>query len=162
MEKIMLKQLLKEDITTLTPIMKEAFDRDYQLHFHKGAGGPEGYDDGSFLRRWALNKNATSYTVRVKDVIIGAVILWINERTKENMLGCIFLDVSYQDGGYGKQVWDKIEQTYPDTLMWRTETPGFSRRNHYFYVMKCGFHIVRIENPKDIVEANYIFEKKMR
>ena len=40
-------------------------------------------------------------------------------------------------------------------------TPIFSRRNHNFYVNKCGFHVVRIEKPKDLEEGSFILEKKI-
>jgi hypothetical protein len=46
--------------------------------------------------------------------------------------------------------------------VWRTETPGFSKRNHYFYVNKCGFEIIKIENLKDKYDAMYILEKQMK
>lgn len=159
---IKFKPLVEEDISVLTPIMKKAFDYDSKIHLDEEEGGPDGYDNGDFLRKWGLHKDSTAFTIRDDGKIIGAVILWINEKTKENMLGNIFFDVSCQNKGYGEVVWKKIEEMYPDTKIWRTETPGFSRRNHYFYVMKCGFKIVRIENPKDIHEANYIFEKVMK
>ena len=42
---------------------------------------------------------------------------------------------------------------YPNTKVWNTETPIFSRRNDNFYVNKCGFHIVKIENPRDLEEG---------
>lgn len=159
---IKFKSLIEEDIEKLAPMMKRAFDYDSKIHLGEEEGGPDGYDNGDFLRKWGLNKDSTAFTVSDDGKMIGAVILWINEKTKENMLGNIFFDVSCQNKGYGEAVWKMIEEMYPDTKIWRTETPGFSRRNHYFYVMKCGFKIVRIENPKDIHEANYIFEKVIK
>lgn len=48
---------------------------------------------------------------------------------------------------------------YPDIKIWNTETPIFSSRNHNFYVNKCGFHIVKIDNPKNRREGQYILQK---
>lgn len=62
----------------------------------------------------------------------------------------------------GLEVWEKVEAMYPDTKVWHTDTPMFSHRNHHFYVNKCGFHIVKIENPKDRNGGTYIFEKQMK
>lgn len=63
--------------------------------------------------------------------------------------------------GLGTHIWKYIENLYSDAVKWSTETPGFSKRNHNFYVNKCGFKIVRIENPKDLMEESYIMEKEM-
>jgi GNAT superfamily N-acetyltransferase len=153
--------LKDSDVEVLTPIMKRAFDKDAQIHLHEEEGGPEGYDNGGFIRKWGFAKGATAYKITVNGETAGLVILWINAKTHHNCLGCIFLDTIYQNQGLGEQVWKMVEDRYPDTISWRTETPGFSRRNHYFYVMKCGFKIVRIENPMDLHEANYIMEKVM-
>ena len=49
-----------------------------------------------------------------------------------------------------------------DAVKWKTETPGFSKRNHNFYINKCGFKLVHIDQPKDLEEANYILEKEMK
>ena len=76
--------------------------------------------------------------------------------------GNIFIDPKVQNKGIGQEVWKFVESQYPDTIIWRTETPGFSTRNHNFYVNKCGFHVVKIENPMDKYECNYILEKEIR
>ena len=73
----------------------------------------------------------------------------------------MFIDPLCQDKGIGTRVWKSIEQKYPDTKVWRTETPGFSKRNHNFYINKCGFRVVKIENPKDKYKEMYILEKEM-
>ncbi|GAP15984.1 hypothetical protein LARV_03779 [Longilinea arvoryzae] len=152
----------ERDIEVLTPILKRAFDEDTRIHLNRPEGGPEGYANGEFLRKWAFHEGVTSFKILVDGKTAGSTFLWINPQTHVNFLGNVYLDVVYQNQGLGQQVWEKIEALYPDTRVWQTETPGFSRRNHYFYVMKCGFKIVRIENPRDLLEANYIFEKVMQ
>lgn len=59
-------------------------------------------------------------------------------------------------------MWNEIEAMYPNTQVWNTETPIFSHRNHNFYVNKCGFHIVKIENTKDLEEGSYILKKVVK
>lgn len=153
--------LEEKDVDELIPIMTRAFDKDAQIHLGEEKGGPEGYDNGDFIRKWGFDENSTSYKILLDNKTIGAVILWINEVCNENFLGDIFIDPSYQNTGIGQRVWKMIEEKYPNTKVWRTETPGFSRRNHYFYVTKCGFKIVEILNPKDKYASNYIMEKCM-
>jgi len=38
--------------------------------------------------------------------------------------------------------------------------PAFSRRNHHFYVNKCGFKIWKLEEPKSD-RGTYLLEKTM-
>lgn len=152
------RPLTSDNIAQLTTIMKNAFDADSQLHLGKN-GGPEGYDNGEFLRRWGLHKNATSYTIWQKDVMVGGLILWINPSTRINNLGTIFIDSSLQQQGLGTKVWAYVEQEYPDTLKWCTDTPLFSHRNHHFYINKLGFHAVKIDRPLDNIYGCFILEK---
>jgi len=159
-DNIMFVPLENRDIEELTQIMKRAFDEDIRIHLGKDAGGPPGYDDGSFLRRWGMNSNANSFKIFKDGKLIGGTILWINPN-KENFLGTIFLDSNIENKGIGTVVWKKIEEMYPDTKAWNTETPIFSRRNHNFYINKCGFHCVKIENPKNIEEGQFILRKEM-
>jgi hypothetical protein len=46
--------------------------------------------------------------------------------------------------------------------MWKTDASVFSIRNHYFYVNKYGFKIIKIENPKDKYDVSYKLEKQMK
>lgn len=159
---IKLKRLEEKDINELTPIIKRSFDEDSKLHLGQPEGGPEGYDNGEFLRKFGLDKASTSFKILLDDKIIGAVITCIDDIAQDNFLGNIFLDPRNQNRGIGEWVWRLIEKEFPKTKIWRTETPGFATRNHYFYVTKCGFKIVRIEDPKDKYMCNYIMEKEMK
>lgn len=161
-QELSFEEIKEEDINILTPIMKRAFDKDTNIHLGKECGGPTGYDNGDFLRQYALHKDSTSYKIIMNDTVIGAIILWINNLTNQNYLGCIFIDDAFENKGIGKRVWEFIELEYPKTEIWRTETPVFSRRNHNFYINKCGFHVVKIEKPMDLEEGSFILEKRMR
>ncbi len=56
--------------------MKKTFDEDAKRFLNEGTGGPEGYDNGEFLRKWALYINSTSYKITKDRNPIGAIILW--------------------------------------------------------------------------------------
>lgn len=155
---INLRKFKEEDIITLSPIMKEAFENDSRIHLGEDVlDGPPGYSDGSFLRQWAMHRNATSLTIYDDDKIIGLAILWINSN-HHNMLGCLFIDVAYEGIGVGTKVWKMIEEMFPETLEWNTETPTYSKRNLHFYKDKCSFIVERINEE----EGQYIFKKKMK
>jgi GNAT superfamily N-acetyltransferase len=159
---LVFQPLQEENIDELTMIMTGAFDEDSRIHLNKDKGGPEGYDNGAFLRKWGLDKNATAYQISMGGKMIAGLILWINTRTKVNSLGCIFVDTELQNKGIGRRIWEFVEKEYPDTKKWCTETPGFSRRNHNFYVNKLGFHVVGIMNPMDAMESSFVLEKVVK
>ncbi|MDD3831123.1 MAG: GNAT family N-acetyltransferase [Clostridia bacterium] len=152
----------EKDIDVLTPIMKSAFDEDSHIHLNGQDGGPDGYDNGDFLRKWFMHPRAVPYTIYLDGQVIGAVNLWINTATQDNRLGCLFISPEYENKGIGRQVWTDIERMYPDTHCWYTETPVFSQRNHNFYINKCGFHCIRIDNPKDYMNGQFILRKTMK
>lgn len=150
----------QRDIDVLTDIMKRAFEEDSMMHIGKKIG-PPGYNNGDFIRKWCFNKNVTSFTIQIDDNIIGCINLFINHQTNINVLGSLFIDPDYKAKGIGTAVWRQIEQLYPHTKEWHTETICHSIYNHYFYVSKCGFQIVAIDNPHKNLEAQYKMIKKM-
>lgn len=154
-EQLTFTPMVKEDIPLLTPIMKRCFDNDSQLFFQEPAGGPSGYDDGSFLEEWGLNPEATSYRIDLKGTPIGAIILFIHEEHGSGLLGNIFIDTDLSGNGYGSTAWRFVEHMYPKVKTWYAETPAVSYRNHYFYTNKCGFHIVGVEGGRNRFEAKF-------
>lgn len=158
MFEITFRKLTEGDIAPCTAIMKEAFDEDSML-FRQIPDGPPGYDDGSFLRENGLNSGADSYCIHVDGALAGAVIVFQNPQKQENFLGCIFLSPTLRGKGLGKAVWDGVEKMYPDTKVWRTETPLCSRRNLNFYINKLGFMAYHITDPMDYENAQVQFVK---
>ncbi len=159
-KELIFEKMYEKDIENLVPIMKRAFDYDTQIHLGQETGGPTGYDDGSLLKKWGLDKAASPYCIYHGETLIGGTILLICE-DNQNYLECLFLDPQYEDKGLGTKVWKQIEAMYPQTKIWHTETPIYSHRNHHFYVNKCGFHMVKIKNPKDPEGGSFLFEKVM-
>ena len=159
-ENLIFEPIVQADVVALTEIMTRAFDDDTKRNIGDDKGGPDGYDNGEFIKKWALNSPSQSFKVLMNDKLIGSVILWINEDGK-NFLGNIFVDPIVQNKGIGLKIWKNIENKYPKTIKWMTETPSYSKRNHNFYVNKCGFKIVKILNPGNLKEESYILEKDM-
>ena len=53
-----------------------------------------------------------------------------------------------------------VEATFPDTKVWRLVTPTQVLRNSVFYVNKCGYKIVRVEDfDKRTEHGMFVFEK---
>ena len=88
-EGLQFEEFGETDIEEFTEIMKRAFDEDTIRHLGEESGGPPGYDNGEFLRKWALDKKSQSIKVFQDEKPIGLFIVWINDNN-ENNLGNIF------------------------------------------------------------------------
>ena len=159
-EGLSFRKFEEKDVDLFAQIFKKAFDRDTQIHLNEEEGGPPGYENGDFLREWYLKINSNAFAVFKDGKPIGGINIWINQNNT-NFLGNTFVDPDLQDKGIGLIIWKYIESKFPETKIWRTETPGFSSRNHHFYVNKCGFKVFKIENPRDKRESNFLLEKVM-
>lgn len=158
---LVFEKFTEDDVEKLSDIFKRAFIEDSRIHLgEENISGPPGYEDGGFLRQWYLHDGVTAFKISKEGRLIGGIALWINEN-KINFLGNIFLDSDCQEKGLGTLIWRFVEHKYPETVKWQTETPGWSTRNHVFYVNKCGFKIVRIDNYKDKKAIGYFLEKIM-
>jgi ribosomal protein S18 acetylase RimI-like enzyme len=136
---LVLKEITEEDIPELTRIMTLAFDDDTKTYRGIEKGGPEGYDNGDFFRKWLFSfKETRGFKVILDGQIVGSIIVWIYPHGN-NILGNIFVSPEFQSLGIGKAVWNYIEKKYPETKSWVLTTPEYSIRNHHFYEKTCGF-----------------------
>ncbi|HFI0150661.1 TPA: GNAT family N-acetyltransferase [Streptococcus suis] len=117
-----------------------------------------------------LAPKAQAFQVYWENELVGGVVVQIDTEAKRNSLDLLFVDGNHKGKGLGLNIWQAIEQAYPDTEVWETHTPYFEVRNIHFYVNKCGFQIVEFFNPThpmehvpDFPDAElfFRFEKKM-
>jgi hypothetical protein len=150
------------DIPELTRVMTRAFDNDSRKHLGIEKGGPDGYDNGDFFRKWLFGQTVTKgFKVSADGAVIGGFIVWIFP-TGHNILGTIFIDPDFQDRGVGSQVWKFIENRYPQTKSWRLKTPKFATKNHHFYEVKCGFRRMPSERKPGRPDDQYAYWKEMK
>jgi GNAT superfamily N-acetyltransferase len=153
---LVFEPITETDVPELTAVMTRAFDDDAQKHLGQERGGPPGYDDGEFFRKWLFGyQESVGYKIIAEDKLIGGIIVWILEHG-DNILGTVFVDPASQDQGVGTRTWQFIEATYPETRSWTLETPVWATKNHHFYEEKCGFHRV------DVQEDTVVYRKSMR
>jgi GNAT superfamily N-acetyltransferase len=148
------EEATEADIPELTAVMTRAFDDDSRKHLGKARGGPPGYDNGDFFRKWLLGyQESIGYKIIAEGKVIGGFIVWILTHG-DNILGTVFVDPTYQDRGVGTRAWQWIEASYPETKSWKLETPNWATKNHYFYESKCGFQRVGTEGD------SFIYKKR--
>ncbi len=158
---IQFEEIQEADIPSLTRAMQRAFDHDAQVHLGEERGGPEGYDDGEFFRKWLFSYDESrGCKILLDGQVIGGFIVWIF-KSQNNQLGTIFIDPDFQDQGVGTQSWKFIEAAYPDTLNWELGTPDWAVKNHYFYEQKCGFEKVGEDSVQDRDGVSFIYKKRM-
>ncbi|MGB7538991.1 MAG: GNAT family N-acetyltransferase [Anaerolineales bacterium] len=150
------------DIPELTRVMTRAFDDDSRKHLGVERGGPDGYDNGDFFRKWLFGQSVTEgFKVMAGGAAVGGVIVWILP-DGDNILGTIFIDPDFQDHGAGSAAWRFIERKYPQTKSWRLTTPKFAKKNHYFYETKCGFTRVKSDRILGKPDGEYVYRKEIK
>ena len=156
------EEITEADIPSLTKAMTLAFDDDTQTYLGE-KGGPEGYDNGDFFRKWLFSsyKESRGFKIILNKQIIGGFIVWIYGHGK-NILGTIFVSPEYQRNGIGGTAWKFIEQKYPDTKSWVLTTPSYSIRNHHFYEKKCDFTKVGEKPAQDSSRTEFIYRKVIK
>ena len=104
-------------------------------------------------------KDITMLSVRAENSIVGcAVVKATNSVSGEILL--FFISPEYQGNGVGRTALQMVEDTFPDTKVWRLVTPTQVLRNSVFYVNKCGYKIIRIEEfDKKTEHGTFVFEK---
>ena len=148
------------DVEELTAVMTRAFDDDARRHLGEERGGPEGYADGSFIRRWCLHRNARCYVARVGGAVAGAINVFPGaDGEGSSVLGCLFVDPARQRRGLGGELWRFAAAAHP-SRKWRLETPAWATSNHSFYERTCGFRKLRETDPADPRENAFVYVRE--
>lgn len=126
---------------------------DLQEAFQKGFEDQFGRTDEIILPEQdieqSLNtKGAIAYKAIADGVMTGGAVVIIDEVTQHNHLDLLFVKYGTQNKGVGRKIWFQLEKMYPDTRIWKTCTPYFEKRNIYFYLNICGFHITKFFDEK--------------
>ncbi len=146
---------MKNTKVTLVPLIeddREQFILDNQWAFKYGAlqefGKRDNHidADGEIISRKTIERcidspDSETYRIVVCGKKVGGVILKINKETHHNELEILFTLPDEHSKGIGYGAWQAVESLHPETVVWKTCTPYFDKRNIHFYVNKCGFKI---------------------
>ena len=146
---------MKNTKVTLVPLSeddREQFISDNQWAFKYGAlqefGERDNHidADGEIISRKTIERcidapDSETYRIVVDGKKVGGVILKINKETNQNELEILFTLPDEHSKGIGYGAWQAIEALHPETVVLKTCTPYFDKRNIHFYVNKCGFKI---------------------
>ncbi|MBR5120171.1 MAG: GNAT family N-acetyltransferase [Clostridia bacterium] len=146
---------MKKENVIVVPLAqedREQFILDNQWAFKHGAmvefGERDNHIDGDgeiisrkTIERCINDPNNETYRIVVNGKNVGGVILKIDNETHINELEILFVLPEEHSKGIGYGAWKAVEELHPETVIWKTCTPYFDKRNIHFYVNKCGFHI---------------------
>lgn len=153
--------ITEADLHDLTAAMTRAFDDDARTYLGLDRGGPEGYDNGDFFRKWLFSSDeCEGYKIVVDGTTVGGILVWLAE-DGNNTWGNVFIDPDWQNRGICTEAWRNVEAMYPDTRSWTLETPGYSTKNHRVYE-KLGFVKIGEEDAPDHPGTSFIFRKMMK
>ena len=142
----------KVALIPLTEDDREQFILDNQWAFEYGAMDEFGLrddsidDDGEIISRKTIetcidDPHNETYRIILDGEKVGGLILKINKETNHNELEILFVSPDAHSKGVGYGAWQAVEEMHPETVVWKTCTPYFEKRNIHFYVNKCGFQI---------------------
>ncbi len=159
--------------TTLSLLVdedREQFILDNQYAFKYGASLTEPIEEGEIISRGTIEKcidDGVAYRICYDGRIVGGLVLKLDSLMGRNYLELLFIHPDEHNKGIGYAAWKEVERLYPDTRIWETCTPCFEMHNVYFYVNKCGFHIVEVfkdhsdMDPDEDDADMFRFEKHM-
>ncbi len=128
---------------------REQFILDNQEAFNFGAleefGRRDDHfeDEGEIISRETIEHsidNGEAYRITLDGQPVGGVIIRVNGDHGD--LEILFVSPRVHSKGIGYAAWCAVERLHPEVRVWETVTPYFEKRNFYFYVNRCGFHIV--------------------
>lgn len=158
---IILKRTKEEELTKLTEMEVDAFNVQAK-YFQNGILPPfsEAEKEKNALTTLFKDKDMRMLSIYLDNDMIGcAVVKYIDKITNEIVL--FFVSLKWQGSGLGRQVLQMVEDTFPNTKIWRLVTPTQVLRNSVFYVNKCGYNIVRVEEfDKQKEHGMFVFEKR--
>ena len=146
---------MKQANVTLVPLTaddREQFIVDNQWAFKHGAllefGERDHHitEDGEIISRKTIERciddpQNETYRIVIAGKMVGGMILKIDPETHHNELEILFTLPEEHSKGIGYSAWLAAEALHPETVVWKTCTPYFDKRNIHFYVNKCGFKI---------------------
>lgn len=140
-----------DDIKSLINVRNQSFYSDYVKY-----GECPGYNiSKENMTNSILNR--ISYKIMCNNEIVGNISVRDNH-DNTYYLGCLCVIPDYENKGIGQEAIRFIESEFPNTTVWKLETPADKKRNHYFY-KKAGYSIV--DEYMDGSVKVVLFEKKI-
>ncbi len=155
------KKTIVDELGYLAKLENDSFEVNAK-YFENGVIPPLPEEDEEKYSFKALSeqKDTETLTIFYKNEIVGGVIVKdIEPKAKEVLL--FFIAPEMQGKNIGQKALNIVEKMYPKIETWRLVTPTQVLRNAVFYINKCGYSIVKVDEwDKEKECGMFVFEKK--
>ena len=128
-------------IANIVDMSIRAFETDILVGGAKG-DCPPGCDSIEWHERMAQEGHL--YAAMEGDDLVGAAIIFPDEKAKSVYVGRIFIDSVYHRKGYGTRLMECIEKIFPWANELNLDTPCWNKRTNAFYE-RLGYRVVKTE-----------------
>ena len=132
----------EKQVSKIVDISIRAFETDVDVGGAKG-DCPPGFDSVEWHEQMAQEGHL--YAAMIGDELVGAAIVFPNEKAKSVYVGRIFIDSKYHRKGYGTRLMDCIEKAFPFATEFNLDTPCWNKRTNAFYE-RLGYRVIKTED----------------
>ncbi len=132
----------EKQIAKIVNMSMRAFQTDVDVGGAKGDCPPE-YDSAKWHEQMAQEGHL--YAAMIEDDLVGAAIIFPDEKAKSVYVGRIFIDSLYHRKGYGTRLMDCIERIFPWATQFNLHTPCCNKRTNAFYE-RLGYRVIKVED----------------
>lgn len=129
-------------IENIVGMSVQAFETDIEVGGKEGDVPPE-YDSVSWHRQMA--EEGHLFQAMLGEKIVGAAILFEDEKNQSLYIGRIFIDKLYHKKGFGMQLMEAIEKQFSYIREINLDTPCWNVRTNAFY-QKLGYELIGTED----------------
>lgn len=129
-------------IENIVGMSVQAFETDIEVGGKEGDVPPE-YDSVSWHRQMA--EEGHLFQAMIGEKIVGAAILFEDEKNQSLYIGRIFIDKLYHKKGFGMQLMEAIEKQFSYIREINLDTPCWNVRTNAFY-QKLGYELIGTED----------------
>ena len=129
-------------IANIVDMSIRAFETDVLVGGTKG-DCPPGFDSAEWHEQMAQEGHL--YAAMEGDDLVGAAIVFPDEKAKSVYVGRIFIDSKYHRKGYGTRLMDCIEKTFPFATEFHLDTQCWNKRTNAFY-QRLDYRVIKTED----------------
>ena len=157
---IILNRVREYDESFDEQIRRAYADEPVVLNAKKNTNG-QGYLDGTRYNAYLTGDDYVYECLNGQGARIGgAVVGFVDEENSSGIeIADMFVDKELRDEGYGTAIFAEIEKTFKDADFITLKTPLQARKNHIFFLNKCGMRVVKITSAKNIRDSYYVMRK---
>ncbi|MDI9469878.1 MAG: GNAT family N-acetyltransferase [Bacillota bacterium] len=130
-----------DQVEKIVDMSVRAFETDVNVGGVKGECPPS-FDSIEWHEQMA--REGHLYQAMIGKDLVGAAIVFPDEKKNSVYIGRIFIDSVYHRKGYGVRLMECIEKNYPFAAEFILDTPSWNKRTYDFY-KKLGYRIIKVE-----------------